>query len=859
MALAKLTLKIVALLSVLFTLLLTVSGYILYSKIIKDLPDINIMQDVQYQTPLSIYTYDKVFIAQFGDKRQTPISINQIPQPFVNAFLAAEDDRYYSHPGVDHKSLARALVQLWLTGEKRQGASTITMQVIRNFLLTRKKTYGRKLREIILALRIERLYSKEQILELYLNKIYMGHSAYGVVAAAETYYGKNLNQLTLAQQAMIAGLPKAPSIYNPITNPERAKQRRDYILRRMAELGFATETEVNTALAQADDANLHIPKPDLYAPYIAEMVRQELIEKYGESVYNSGMQVYTTITKPMQLLATQAIRDTLHLYDKRHGNTDLPHLVFTNLNEFLKIPVIGDTYPARIVTVQREGAVARLQNDTRIRIPTNKVTWRKSRTKLLRTVLKINDIVRVRWSDQQWQLTRVPNVQGAFAAVNPLTGAVLALEGGFDFKQASYNRATQAKRQPGSGFKPIIYTTALEGDFTTSTIINDAPIVIRGGTARDRAWHPQNYSNKFYGPTPLRTALVHSRNIVAIRILQELGIDKVIETALRFGFHKQQLPHGLSLALGSGYASPLQMAGFYSVYANGGFLVKPYFIERIEDTKGRVIFQAHPRVACPTCIEQVLKNPNYATRVITPQVNFLMNSLLRDVVQKGTATDAKVLERTDLAGKTGTTNDQKDAWFNGFVPNHIAATAWVGFDSAKSLGREETGGKAALPMWIEFMRTALKNVPEAPFEPPAGIIKKLIRSGKGSGKNSGKNSSGKGSKEGRRSDVWEYYIEDKLPKKYHSSGQYSSEDSATTKSSTLKSKSKDSHSKESHPKDSHSKDFSAKRKSHSEHKNSEHKKHSESDSQNRRSSSRRKSSGGESGGDSGAKSVEELF
>jgi penicillin-binding protein 1A len=729
MGLCKRIFKWFFIFSITLTLCLAIAGYVFYAIIIRDLPDVSSLREAQYQMPFAIYSQDKALIAQFGEKKRTPISIYKIPQPLINAFLAAEDDRYYSHPGVDYKSLVRASWQLFLTGKKKQGASTITMQVIRNFLLTREKTYNRKMKEIILSLQIEQTFTKDQILELYLNKIYMGHSAYGVVAAAEVYYGKTLAQLTLAEQAMIAGLPKAPSIYNPITNPARAKERRDYVLERMAALGYAPQSAVDQALSEADTAQIHRQYPDMDAPYIAEMVRQEMLQRYGEDAYTSGMKVYTTITKPMQETATQALRNTLHLYDSRHGITDMPYQTFTTEEAFLQIPIIGDTYPAQVVKVRRGKTQVRLQDNRLIQLADTWVEWRKSPTRFVSTTLKINDLVRVRKNEQgNWEFTRIPEVQGAFACLNPINGAIVAIEGGFDFRLNTYNRATQSKRQPGSGFKPIIYTTALEDDFTVASIINDAPIVITTGTAKDKAWHPQNYSNRFYGPTPIRTALIHSRNIVAIRLLQTLGIDKVITTALRFGFQKQQLPHGLSLALGSGYASPLQMARMYAIFANGGFFVKPYLIERIEDYEGHVIFQANPDTACPLCTDtfapvassQIKGHP--AIRIISPEVSFLMNSLLRDVVQRGTATAAKVLQRTDIAGKTGTTNDQKDAWFNGFTPN-FAATAWVGFDSTKSLGSSETGGKAALPMWIDFMRTALKDIPEVPLQQPDGIMK----------------------------------------------------------------------------------------------------------------------------------------
>jgi penicillin-binding protein 1A len=720
MTLFKFFFKWLAIVTLALALCGTIVGYYLYNKWTKDLPDVNSLRNVQYQMPFSIYTKERALIAQFGEKKRTPISISKIPPQLINAFLAAEDDRYYSHPGVDYKSLVRAAIQLWLTGKKKQGASTITMQVIRNFLLTREKTYNRKVKEIILALQIERSFTKSQILELYFNVIYMGHSSYGIVAAAETYYGKTLYELTLAEQAMIAGLPKAPSDYNPITNPTRAKQRRDYILRRMAELGYASQEAVDQALLEPDTASIHIPKPDFPSPYIAEMVRQEMVEKYGEEVYVSGMKVYTTLDSALQTTAVQALRNTLHGYDKRHGIRDIPYQTFTNAEEFSKLPMIGDTYPARILEVGKGKAKAQLPNETIIEIPSTPVHWHKPSGRISTATLQMNDIVRVRMTkDNEWELSRIPEIQGAIASVNPLNGAILALEGGFDFAQNSYNRATQSKRQPGSGFKPVIYTTALEEGFSVATMINDAPIAVDQGNGK--VWRPQNASRRFYGPTSIRTALTYSRNIVAIRLLQEVGIDKAIATAMRFGFQKEQLPHGLSLALGSGYASPLQMAGFYSIFANGGFLVKPYIIERIENYQGKTFFQATPDTACNTpCNSNVARQ---ATRVMSPQINFLMNSLLRDVVKKGTATDAKALNRADIAGKTGTTDDQHDAWFNGFTPT-LVTTTWVGYDHPKSLGHGETGGKAALPMWIDFMKIALKDTPEAPFTPPPGIEKR---------------------------------------------------------------------------------------------------------------------------------------
>jgi len=771
MTLCKMILKWLAIFTIALSSCGSIVAYVFYQQLLNELPDIKTLRDIQYQTPFSIYTKDNVFIAQYGEKKRKPIHIKQIPKRQIQAFLAAEDDRYYEHPGVDYKGLIRASLQLLLTGKKKQGGSTITMQVTRNFLLSSEKTYTRKLKEIILSLQIEDNYSKDEILELYLNKIYMGHRSYGIVAAAETYYGKSLDVLSLAQQAMIAGLPKAPSIYNPVTNPQRALLRRNYVLKRMASLGYTSQALVDNALKESVSAKIHTPLTELSAPYMAEMIRQKIVKKYGKEAYTSGMKVYTTLDQSLQNTATLALRNTLHKYDKRHGYRALPHKPYHSEDEFAALKIVGNTYPAQILTLEKKIATAKLQDNRIIEIPWKNVRWarryktkdyRGARPRSFHSLFKVNDIIRVRaLKNKTWELSQIPKIEGAFASLNPMNGAILALSGGYDFYHNKYNRATQSKRQPGSGFKPIVYTTALEEGLTASSIINDAPIIITSGTAKDRKWRPQNYSHRFYGPTRIRTALRKSRNIVSIRLVQDLGIDRVIETAKRFGFHKEQLPHGLSLALGSGYASPLRMANMYATFANGGFLVEPYFIERIEDYKGKVLFQAQPKIACPLCNEtETLSADNsssqlnqVAPRIISPQINFIMNTLLRDVVQRGTATRAKSLKRTDLAGKTGTTNDQRDAWFNGFTPT-IVATAWVGLDSSKPLGRGETGGKTALPMWIEFMQTALKDSPEIPLVPPQGIVKRYINK-----------SSGLLSRAGHSNGMWEYFVEGVYPKR----------------------------------------------------------------------------------------------
>ncbi|MGR9116630.1 MAG: penicillin-binding protein 1A [Gammaproteobacteria bacterium] len=753
-------LKWFSIIFVIFLLAGTVAGYLIIDELSDDLPDIGTLKDVHYQIPLKIFSHDGYLIAEFGEKKRTPVTIAEVPDPLIKAFLAAEDDRFFDHPGVDYRGILRAAWQLALTGKKKQGGSTITMQVTRNFLLSREKTYTRKIKEIILALKIEQAYSKDKIIELYLNKIYLGHRSYGVAAAAQTYYGKTLHELSLAQCAMIAGLPKAPSTFNPITNVNRALERRNYILNRMHTLGYIDDQALRNAVSEPATAKIQRHAIEISAPFIAEMVRQKVIEQYGEEAYNSGMIVHTTITRPLQTTAIRALRNTLHQYDERHGYRYSEQAKMGQISDFKKLPTIGNSLPGIVNSLEQSGAKVRLQNEKVIEIPWDNIKWARkfiSRNALgpkperIDKVIKMGDIIHVRQlNDQSWALAQVPEVEGAFVAINPADGAILALTGGYDFFNNKFNRATQSIRQPGSGFKPIIYTTALENGYTAASMINDAPIVI-DDPSLESEWRPENYSRKFYGPTSLRTALRKSRNLISIRLLRQLGIDKVTATAMRFGFTQEQLPKSLTLALGSGQATPLQMSRVFSVFANGGFLVKPYFIDSIESSEGHVLFKADSARACDTCTEDIPVMPEQAPRIISPQVNFIMNSLLRDVVQRGTATRANVLGRHDLAGKTGTTNDQRDAWFNGFAPG-IAATAWVGFDDFSPLGNRETGGTAALPMWIEFMQEALKDTPEIPLTPPPGIEKLWIDTDTGALASTGS-----------ASGYWEYFDTKTLP------------------------------------------------------------------------------------------------
>jgi penicillin-binding protein 1A len=746
----KKTLKWISLFILIAGIFALISGYFLYRHISVDLPDVKSLQHVQYQIPLSIYSKDKLLIAQFGEKKRIPVTIENVPDQLIKAFLAAEDDSFFEHPGIDINGLARAALQLAITGKKKQGGSTITMQVTRNFLLSNEKTYTRKLKEIILALRIEQEYSKHQILELYLNQIFMGHRAYGIAAAAQVYYGKSINSLTLAENAMIAGLPKAPSSFNPVTNEARAIQRRNYVLQRMLELNHITQQQFDLASGQPSTAKLQAVSPEVQAPFLAEMVRQKIYEDYGERAYTAGFKVYTTINSNLQTAANHALANTLHAYDERHGYRFSQQTSNRKSIDLADIPVIGDTLPGYIASISKVNATVQLQNHNIIELRWEDSNWAGAK---IGSVLKNGDLVRVRkLIDNKWVLTQAPETEGAFVALNPVNGEIVALTGGFDFSRNKYNRATQSKRQPGSGFKPIIYTTALEEGYTPASLINDAPLVI-DVAGQETEWRPENYNKKFLGLTSLRTALTLSRNIISIRLLKEIGIDKAVKTAERFGFSDDQLPKTLSLALGSGHASPLEMVRFYATFANGGFLIEPYFIERIESAEGNVIFQATPKSACLDCETGPDSSNRSAPRIISPAINFLMNSMLRDVVQKGTATNAKVLGRQDLAGKTGTTNEQRDAWFNGYTPT-VVATAWLGFDDFTPLGDHETGGTAALPMWIEFMQTALKDIPEQPLVEPEGIIKAFINPKSGLLVNE-KNTAG----------VWEFFQTDHLPSK----------------------------------------------------------------------------------------------
>lgn len=734
------------LLSLILSAFFALGCIILYFEM--QLPDVNSLKELQMQIPLQIYTEDGYLIQQYGPERREPISINEVPKLLINAVLATEDQRYFEHPGVDLYGLGRAGMELLTTGTKSQGGSTITMQVARNFFLTPEKTYSRKIKEILLAVKIDSTFSKEKILELYLNKIYFGNRAYGVAAAAHLYYGKQLNQLTLAEMAMLAGLPKAPSALNPLVNPIAAKERRNHVLERMYERGFIDKNAYYQAITAPIAASYHGQTTAVDAPYVAEMVRDAMVEHYGEKAYTKGYKVFTTISSKTQAYANQALRNGLIAYDQRHGyrgpseNWGVPR----NVNVIAKwtvqledMPVINNLIPGVVLKVDERSVVVLIKGNRRIQINWPGLKWARREIDgqplgptpfIAEDVLKEGDVIRVlQLPDSSWELVQIPEVEGALVSLNPNNGAIKGLVGGFDFYSSSYNRVIQANRQPGSNFKPFIYSAALSKGYTLATVINDAPIVI-SIPGQDALWRPQNTDRKFHGPTRLHVGLVKSINLVSIRILQNIGAGFAVNFATRFGFTQKQLPRDLSLALGTALVTPLQMATGYAVFANGGYKVKPYLIEKVYDNNtGEIVYQAKPKLACEACIatdaNMQTNTPadQIAPQVINPQLAYLMTSVLKDVILHGTGVGALSLNRSDIAGKTGTTNDQMDAWFTGFNSD-VVTSVWVGFDQPRTLF--EYGADAALPMWVDFMRNELHDKPIHTMPEPAGIVSARI-------------------------------------------------------------------------------------------------------------------------------------
>ena len=697
-----------------------------------NLPSIEAVTDYRPKLPLRVFTVEGDVIGEFGEEKRSFVRVRDFPAVMKQAVISAEDERFYQHSGVDYLGLVRAAATNILAGKIKGGASTITQQVARNFFLSNEQTLPRKISEWLLAFKIEKSLTKDQILEIYLNHIFLGNRAFGFAAASRVYYNKDVSQLTAAEAAMLAGIPKAPSLYNPFNNVKRATLRQQYVLRRMNELGYLNDEGVKTAKAEVLKFNRERQMYSVNAEYVAEMTRQELFEQYGEKAYVSGIRVYTTIRKLDQEAALAALRKGVLEYDRRHGyrgpegsitlssdKVETEELIEETLQEK---DIIGDLMPAIVMAADSKQVIAHTKRGDTITLTGDalKFVARALSEKASSSKLSRGSIIRLVMDEKgQWSVGQLPKVEAALVSVDPANGAIHALVGGFDFTANKFNHATQAMRQPGSSFKPFVYSAALEKGFTPATVVNDAPVVFDPGRNGGQIWEPKNYDSKYEGPMRLRQALAKSKNMVSIRVLQAIGPNYAQDYITRFGFDPKQHPAYLTMALGAGSSTPLQMAGAYAVFANGGYRVKPYFISKITDDKGGILFEAAPEKAGrdDTKIDASIKP---AERVIDPRNAFIMTSLLRDVVRYGTAARAMSLGRNDLSGKTGTTNDSLDAWFAGFNSNLVAVT-WIGFDNPASLGEAETGGGASLPMWMYYMGKVLKGVKEQPFEPPAGV------------------------------------------------------------------------------------------------------------------------------------------
>ena len=746
----RFTLKLLGLLLGLGTTLVVAVAIFTFTLMPK-LPTVDSIKDVPLKVPLRVFTSQGELIAEFGEERREPVSIESVPEELINAILAAEDERYYSHPGVDFMGVIRAALANLRSGSHEQGASTITMQVARNYFLTREKTYTRKLREALLAFRLERALTKDQILELYINKIFLGHRAYGFAAAAKVYYGKELEELDLAQIAMLAGLPKAPSRDNPLSNEERAENRRNYVLRRMHDLGYIPDDVFPALLAAPITASKHSVPVDVEAPFVAEMVRDHMLETYGEEAYWRGFNVYTTVVGEFQKTAHDALRKGLKNYDRRHGfrgPADHVEAVETKTPAELditlaSIPSSGELIPAVVTGTGEKTAMVHIRDLGNVEIGWDGLSWARSYISPDRLgaepvatadILSPGDVVYVELGDEgQWLLSQLPDVSGGLVSLRPDDGAILALVGGFDFYLSKFNRIMQAERQPGSNIKPFIYSAALNHGFTPATLVSGAPIVVED-TSQNTVWRPENYSKKFFGPTRLRKALSLSLNLVSVRILRAIGIDAALDHLARFGFDPAKLPRGLSLALGSGTIEPIKVARAYAVFANGGYRIEPYFIKWVENQYGDIVEQANPTRVCRACghdpVFQVVgevSTPDSlpADQVLDADNQFLITEMMQQVVRSGTARRALQLNRSDLAGKTGTTNDFRDAWFSGFNGD-IVTTVWVGFDDSRTLGRREAGSRAALPIWIDYMKVALEGSEDRPLLRPDNVVSRYV-------------------------------------------------------------------------------------------------------------------------------------
>ena len=724
-------------------LLAVICGLIALTAIIdhhqQDLPNGQTIRDIKLEVPLRIYADDQTLLAEYGDRR-TIVEYKNMPNTLINAFIAIEDSRFWEHPGVDIIGVARALNSFVQTGQIRQGASTITMQLARGAFLSPEQTFTRKIKEVLLAFQIENAFSKEKIIETYLNKIFFGNRANGIASAAKNYYNKTLSELSLAEMAMIAGLPKAPSANNPVVNPKRALRRRNHVLQRMLDFNYISKDQYQTAISAPITAEKATQNQIIHdAPYFIEMVRKYIVDTYGrDEAYSTGLNVYTTLNINSQTKAIQTLKQHLLNYDKRHGYRGPErHLKMHALDdseqlleELAKQANISDLPSGLVIQTQKDAAKILLETGETITLPFDGMTWsrafihadrRGGQPKHAEQILKFGDIIRVERINDQWLLSQIPKVEGALVLMNPHSGAIKAITGGFDYQKSKFNRATQAKRQPGSSFKPFVYAAALEQGYTPDSIINDAPIP---NTIKN--WTPQNYGKSFSGPTTLLSALIRSRNLVSIRLLREIGVETVLEYGKRFGFQDEAMPPNLTLALGTGIITPLDLTGAYAAIANGGYKITPHFIREIRNNKNQVIYQAETQVAkicgenldfCPATNTQQRFLQPAAQRIMSTKANVDIREILRQVTLRGTAAKiGRILKRNDLSGKTGTTNDQRDAWFAGFQAQWVAV-AWVGFDDMSKLGKAETATGLAVPLWGDFMQKILLNTDEEWTQP----------------------------------------------------------------------------------------------------------------------------------------------
>jgi penicillin-binding protein 1A len=737
--------------AVALAILLGFAGAYLYLE--PEIPTAAELREVKSQLPLQVLSRDGKLIAQFGEQRRIPVTYDEIPQVVIDAFLAAEDDRFFEHPGVDWQGLVRAALSNMTAGGVREGGGTITMQLARNTVLTSERTLRRKLKEMFLARRLEHEFSKKEILTLYLNRIFLGQRAYGVGAAAAVYFNKPVGALTLPEAALIAGLPRSPSRDNPVTSVERARERRAYVLRRMLETHKIDAAQHDSAMEAPIEPRLYGLAIELDAPYVAEMARAEMVRRYGAGALVDGYRVYTTVDSNLQAAADVAARRAILEYDRRHGYRGPVETLdaaqradpLQVAGVFARHPRRGPLVPAVVKSASDAAAVVVLRDLTTVEIPFDEIKWARPALpddrlgpvpKRASDVLSPGQVIYVVPRDQGgFALAQMPAVAGALVALDPNDGSIVALTGGFDFEDSKYNRALQARRQPGSAFKPFLYSAALERGFTPATLVNDSPIVVEGGEAQEE-WRPQNITKRFYGPTPMREGLVRSRNLVSIRLLRGIGIGYAAQHIGAFGFGPEALPANLTLALGTGQVTPLEMARGFAVFANSGYRVEPGFVSRVTTADGRELPIEAPRRACPVCSlsdesdvdpanPDVVPEDRRAARAISAANAYVMTDMMADVIQRGTAQLAKSLNRRDLAGKTGTTSDRRDAWFVGFNADLVAA-AWIGFDQERPLGDNEEGGRTALPMWIYFMQEALKGRPEHRQPEPPGVVRMWV-------------------------------------------------------------------------------------------------------------------------------------